>query len=239
MNESQMLSKMGFKDYGGAIVGTEPDIDALPKVTVLPRPLKELLPWEEFGGTAPTAAFNKHAVTLAKVKLTRDEKKKLRELDEKTDAMRERQKEFYIDRAEKRIQELRDESAKHALSGTGVNLPRVPQYDEIYPQYQAARYAIEQQMRTLYAEAVPILSGIAKRVADACEPLADTLQGDELALHQKTDGLFGWDYVPSRTVIQLRQADWRVPQLVPQGRVSADISKVCEALGFDLWEDDK
>lgn len=233
MTEDQILSKMGFVEPSKT---TNPSGDSsqLPKVTIEPTPLKQLLPWEEFGGSMPTPAFNKHVVTLQKVKLTRAEREKLRALDERIDKLRARKDTFGIDRADRRIQELRDAAESQAINGEGQELPRLVDYPEVYEEYQRARYAIEQEIKKVYTEALPILQGIAKRVEEAYEPLADSLQGDELSVHAKMDGLFGFEYIPGKSVVTLRQP-WRVPQLVPE--FSRDISKICDALGFDLWEE--
>ena len=50
-------------------------------------------------------------------------------------------------------------------------------------------------------------------LAKAAEEFADKLQGEELAQHEKADGKFGWEYVPSRTLVTARQMHtWRIQE---------------------------
>jgi hypothetical protein len=207
------------------------DPSLLPKVTVLEPQKPKVRDCEEFGGNNPTPAFNawgmdKRGVKLADI-LTEAERVLLEDADVKCDALATHFKNFGNDKAEEYVRSARVEAAAAAITG---KIPPAPvEYADAYERFSRARATVRAEWTDTCKTVLPLIQKIADRLVNECDALADEISKKELQYHRETDERFGWQYVPSRTLVQLKQAKWRVPQMMPGAPF--DISKVCESFG--------
>jgi hypothetical protein len=115
---------------------------------------------------------------------------------------------FYSDR-DRAIRDEEKNKHEAALMAGNTNPPRVRSYDEIRADLQEGRRAINRLIEANNKKVAHIIPLIRARFLKAADELADHLQGGELERHEVTDGKWGWSYVPSQTVVVLRQLQWR------------------------------
>ncbi len=174
-------------------------------------------PFEEFDQVPITFEFL--ASIWARTKTTaatKPERDTLKAALVETTRLREVQRGYGNDREREFLDRARATRKAEILAGNPNPKP-LPTYEEIYDILKDARAEIEGQIRAENLKVVPLLEAIRGRLLGAAEKLADQIQGDEILAHEANDGKFGWPYVPSQTVVTLRQLPWRHAKIHPGG----------------------
>ena len=178
----------------------------------LEQRIDSLRPFEEFGSESPyTPAFVQWLI--GDKKLCSDGERQLVEKNlKKTREVRGRIAEFGVDRIDETLARLKAEHDAHHVSGKKEVNP-LPSREQLIERFSHSRQAFWTHIENLESECRPIFKKMAAGIVAIADVKADEIQGEELDLHEKHDARFGWGYVPSKTVIMLRQLSWRFAEL--------------------------